>query len=156
MSIGGYNDTMAAGIRMLVEGIIQAVASRHSRHTPLHEIVESTLRDIGAMNSRLLAQRDLPDSLRGLVAINLFVESVFPSSQDLGEEIEAFSSECRARCEQLIELARLTKERHELELEKAGQRNVATKAVTKTLLGEDRESSRYFDVTNPQWFRRYL
>jgi hypothetical protein len=156
MAFCGYNDTMADGIRMLVEGMIEAMVARHTRGEPMKEVVETELRDLRVMNSVILEQEPVPRILEGLAAINLFAQSIFSLSRDSSDDPDDFAKACRKQCERFIKLVQVTEQRHEAEMEATGRGDAAITAVAKFLLEKEKEPPRYFDSTNPQGYRRSL
>jgi hypothetical protein len=116
MTFCGYNDTMATGIRTLVEGMIEAMAARHARGLPMQEVVRAELRDLDAMNRALLERARQDTFLPGLCGINLFAQVIFTAAQNESGTLKRFSAACRRHCETFIELVRATEERHQYEL----------------------------------------
>ena len=115
----GYNDTMADGLRLFVEGMIEAMLARHDVGVPMEEVLRTELVDLAKLNETLgTANREPSDLLNALVAINVFAQTIF--SRSIGENIDAekFTDSCRNSASLFVELVRVTEERHLEELHK--------------------------------------
>lgn len=113
----GYNQTMADGLELFVEGMIEAMLTRHDSGLSMDEVLRTELRDLTSLNETLNgANRQVSDLLNALVAINSFAQTIFTRAK--GEEIDAerFAGECRRSGQAFINLVRMTEERHLSEL----------------------------------------
>lgn len=138
MAFCGYNETMANGIRLLIEGMIEAMLARHDSGTSMEEVLRTELIDLAKMNETLtMADRQPGDLLNALTAINLFAQTIFSRSIDKKTDAGRFADECRHSSLAFIKLVKLTEERHlsELHRRKVGHGStIAMESVAKWLL----------------------
>jgi hypothetical protein len=110
---------MAEGLRLLVEGMIEAMLSRHDQGTPMEEVLRTELIDLTAMNATIEeVDRQPSDLLNALIAINIFAQTIFTRSKAENLDSLRFAEECRASVETFVRLVKLTEERHLDELDK--------------------------------------
>lgn len=138
MTFCGYNETMANGIQLFVEGMIEAMLARHSAGTSMEEVLRTELIDLATMNDALKKTSMRPDDLlNALVAINTFAQTIFSRSINKKFDADQFAKECRRSGLEFVKLVKATEERHLGELRSRGVRHgdaVAIEAVGKWLL----------------------
>jgi hypothetical protein len=138
MAFCGYNETMASGIRLLVEGMIEAMLARHNSGASMEEVLRTELIDLAKMNETLtMADRQPGDLLNALTAINLFAQTIFSRSTGKKSDADYFAEECRHSGIAFINLVKLTEERHLSELHRRKVSHgsaIAMESVAKWLL----------------------
>ena len=113
----GYNETMAQGLAIFVEGMIEAMVKRNGSGTPMPEVLRTELLDLAALNESLSsASRERADLTNALVAINTFAQTIFSRTVESSSSADEFAAECRRAAQSFIELVKLTEERHQYEL----------------------------------------
>lgn len=120
MTFCGYNETMANGIRLFVDGMIEAMEARHESGASMDEVLRTELLDLAGMNKALneAPPRHRGDLLNALVAINVFAQTIFSRSTSKNIDARQFADGCRNSALEFIKLVKLTEERHLIELRK--------------------------------------
>jgi len=135
----GYNDTMASGLKLFVEGMVEAMLARHDAGVPMEEVLRTELADLARLNAVLESgRRDSGDLLNGLIAINEFAQTIFSRSLGRGFDANRFADECRHSALAFVELIKVTEEQHLAQLRARGVGHgdpIAIELVGKWLLG---------------------
>jgi hypothetical protein len=121
MTICGYNDTIGGGLRMLVDGMVEALEKKAAK-TSVQEVLEREAVELEAMitTMRTAQGETLPEMFVGL---NLLAKALF---QRVQEDLKLQNSDdlgaaCREIGESFIELLSDTETEYEVQREAGGE-----------------------------------
>lgn len=117
MGLCGYNEKIGAGIRTLIEGMIEAMLAKDISKHGIRSIVEIELAELEASNRALSTRPDMLGYLDGFLAINRFAQVLFVRA---AEQLErsgdwspiAFKSACELEGNALVNAMRTIDQQH--------------------------------------------
>ena len=119
MGLCGYNERIGAGIRTLVDGMIEAMLAKDIAKHGMRTILEIELAELEASNQALSTRPEVLGYLDGFLAINRFAQVLFVRATERLERSGdwsaiAFKAACELEGTSLVNAMRSIDHRHRM------------------------------------------